>query len=58
MRYTHERFARFDCEKQITPNSKYLLDNIPMFQLGLLIREDGTDTLCRNVGKQLPHDAA
>jgi hypothetical protein len=25
---------------------------------GLLIREDGTDTLSRNVGKQLPHDAA
>jgi hypothetical protein len=28
------------------------------FLLGLLIREDGTDTLSRNVGKQLPHDAA
>jgi hypothetical protein len=26
--------------------------------LGLLTREDGTDTLSRNVGKQLPHDAA
>jgi hypothetical protein len=26
--------------------------------LGLLTREDGTDTLTRNVGKQLPHDAA
>jgi hypothetical protein len=25
---------------------------------GLLIREDGTDTLFRNVGKQLPHEAA
>jgi hypothetical protein len=25
--------------------------------LGLLTREDGTDTLSRNVGKQLPHDA-
>jgi hypothetical protein len=25
---------------------------------GLLTREDGTDTLSRNVGKQLPHDAA
>jgi hypothetical protein len=24
---------------------------------GLLTREDGTDTLSRNVGKQLPHDA-
>jgi hypothetical protein len=24
----------------------------------LLIREDGTVTLSRNVGKQLPHDAA
>jgi hypothetical protein len=23
----------------------------------LLTREDGTDTLSRNVGKQLPHDA-
>ena len=28
------------------------------FLLGLLTREDGTDTLYRNVGKQLPHDAA
>jgi hypothetical protein len=28
------------------------------FLLGLLIRQDGTDTLSRNVGKQLPHDAA
>jgi hypothetical protein len=26
--------------------------------LGLLTREDGTDTLSPNVGKQLPHDAA
>jgi hypothetical protein len=26
--------------------------------LGLLTLEDGTDTLSRNVGKQLPHDAA
>jgi hypothetical protein len=26
--------------------------------IGLLTREDGTDTLSRNVGKQLPHDAA
>jgi hypothetical protein len=26
--------------------------------LGLLTREDGTDTLSRNVGKQLPHNAA
>jgi hypothetical protein len=26
--------------------------------LGLLTREDGTDTLSRNVGKQLPHDTA
>jgi hypothetical protein len=26
--------------------------------LGLVTLEDGTDTLCRNVGKQLPHDAA
>jgi hypothetical protein len=26
--------------------------------LGLLTREDGTDTLSRNVGKQLQHDAA
>jgi hypothetical protein len=26
--------------------------------LGLLTREDGTDLLSRNVGKQLPHDAA
>jgi hypothetical protein len=25
--------------------------------LGLLTREDGTDTFSRNVGKQLPHDA-
>jgi hypothetical protein len=25
---------------------------------GLLTLEDGTDTLSRNVGKQLPHDAA
>ena len=25
---------------------------------GLLTCEDGTDTLSRNVGKQLPHDAA
>jgi hypothetical protein len=25
---------------------------------GLFTREDGTDTLFRNVGKQLPHDAA
>jgi hypothetical protein len=28
------------------------------FLLGLLTLEDGTDTLSRNVGKQLPHDAA
>jgi hypothetical protein len=28
------------------------------FPLGLLTREDATDTLFRNVGKQLPHDAA
>jgi hypothetical protein len=28
------------------------------FGLGLLTREDGTDTLSRNIGKQLPHDAA
>jgi hypothetical protein len=27
------------------------------FRLGLLTREDGPDT-SRNVGKQLPHDAA
>jgi hypothetical protein len=26
--------------------------------LGLLTVEDGTDMLYRNVGKQLPHDAA
>jgi hypothetical protein len=32
---------------------------LPMFPflLGLLTREDGTDTLSRNVGKQLPHAA-
>ena len=28
------------------------------FLLGLLTHEDGTDTSSRNVGKQLPHDAA
>jgi hypothetical protein len=28
------------------------------FLLGLLTREDGTDTFSRNVDKQLPHDAA
>jgi hypothetical protein len=28
------------------------------FLLGLLTRENGTGTLSRNVGKQLPHDAA
>jgi hypothetical protein len=28
------------------------------FLLGLYTPEDGTDTLSRNVGKQLPHDAA
>jgi hypothetical protein len=28
------------------------------FLLGLLTREDGTDMLSRNVGKQLPHDPA
>jgi hypothetical protein len=28
------------------------------FLLGLLTRENGTDTLSRNVGKQLPHVAA
>jgi hypothetical protein len=27
-------------------------------QVRLLTREDGTDTLSRNVNKQLPHDAA
>jgi hypothetical protein len=27
------------------------------FLLGILTREDGTDTLSRNGGKQLPHDA-
>jgi hypothetical protein len=34
----------------------YSLDKF--FLLGLLAREGGTDTLPRNVGKQLPHDAA
>jgi hypothetical protein len=29
-----------------------------VYRLGLLTREDGTDTLSRNVGKHLPHDAA
>jgi hypothetical protein len=39
-------------------------DNVSMlplpasFLLGLLNLEDGTDTLSRNAGKQLPHDAA
>jgi hypothetical protein len=33
------------------------LYNIPHFLLRPLTREDGTDTLSRNVGKQLPHDA-
>jgi hypothetical protein len=28
------------------------------FLLGLFTREDGTDILSRNVGKQLPYDAA
>jgi hypothetical protein len=27
-------------------------------RFGLLTREDGTDTLSRKVGEQLPHDAA
>jgi hypothetical protein len=31
---------------------------INLLLLGLLTHEDGTDTLSRNVGKQLPHDAA
>jgi hypothetical protein len=34
---------------------------LPIFmgqESGLLIREDLTDTLSQNVGKQLPHDAA
>jgi hypothetical protein len=35
-------------------NRRYRLS----FPLGLLTREDGTDTLSRNVGKQLPHNAA
>jgi hypothetical protein len=34
----------------------YVIDWLS-FLLGLLTREDGTDTLYRNVGKQLPHDA-
>jgi hypothetical protein len=29
-----------------------------LFLLGLLTSEDETDTLSRNVGKQLPHDTA
>jgi hypothetical protein len=29
----------------------------PSFPVGLLTRQDVTDTLSRNVGKQLPHDS-
>jgi hypothetical protein len=34
-------------------NLRYMLS----FLIRLLTREDGTDTLSQNVGKQLPHDA-
>jgi hypothetical protein len=30
----------------------------PSTEFNLLTREDGTDTVSRNVGKQLPHNAA
>jgi hypothetical protein len=40
------------------PSSRVKSPSWLFFPLGLLIREDGTDTLSRNVGKQLPHDAA
>jgi hypothetical protein len=36
----------------------YIIGRWLSFLLGLLTCEDGTDTLSRNVGKQLPHDAA
>jgi hypothetical protein len=32
--------------------------SVPSSRVGLLTREDGTGTLSRNVGKQLPHDAS
>jgi hypothetical protein len=33
-------------------------ENVSAPSSRVLTREDGTDTLFRNVGKQLPHDAA
>jgi hypothetical protein len=33
-------------------------DNTRRRVVGLLTREDGTDMLSRNVGKELPHDVA
>jgi hypothetical protein len=36
----------------------YLFIYLLCLPLGLLTREDGTNTLSENVGKQLPHDAA
>jgi hypothetical protein len=40
------------------PESALQVAGFLSFLLGILTREDGTDTLSRNVGKQLPHDAA
>jgi hypothetical protein len=39
-------------------NVSVLSSRVKSFLLGLLTRDDGTDTLSQNVGKQLPHDVA
>jgi hypothetical protein len=50
--------------KLLEKKQESCIEKIPMFVtvlsilLRLLTREDWTDTLSRNVGKQLPHDAS
>jgi hypothetical protein len=45
-------------EMEITVNVPWYQASAAMeFRVGILTREDGTDTFSRNVGKQLPHDA-
>jgi hypothetical protein len=40
-----------------TGNTNVVVNMKFSFLLRLLTLEDGTDTLSRNIGKQLPHDA-
>jgi hypothetical protein len=64
--YNHVRWAKQKLIPTLLPNFVAVLDNASQYNvklnklrvLGFLTREDGTDTLSRNVGKQLPQDAA